>query len=116
MAEDKKQARQWGMACHLAALIGFVGVPFGHVLGPLVVWLIKKAEDPFIDQQGKEALNFQLSMTVYGLVAGLLVFIIIGFPLLIGLAIADVVLIIVAAVKISNGEDFKYPAVIKFLK
>ena len=73
------------MLCHLAALSAFVGVPFGHVLGPLVVWLIKRNEIPMVEQQGKESLNFQISMTIYGMVAFLLVFVVVGIFLLIGL-------------------------------
>ena len=85
-------------------------------MGPLVVWLIKKSEHPFVDDQGKEALNFQISMTIYGIVAGLLIFVLIGIPLLIGLIVANLVLIIIAAVKASNGESFRYPCTIRFIK
>ncbi|MEW6113824.1 MAG: DUF4870 domain-containing protein, partial [Thermodesulfobacteriota bacterium] len=60
-----KQATNWGMLCHLSALLGLVLISFGHILGPLVVWLFKKNDDPFIDEQGKESLNFQISMTIY---------------------------------------------------
>lgn len=111
----KKEAQTWGMLCHLVALVGFIGVPFGHLLGPLAIWLIKKNEYPFVDEQGKESLNFQISMTIYGLVAAMLVFVLIGFPLLIGLGIADLVLVIIAAVKASNGESFRYPCTIRFI-
>jgi uncharacterized Tic20 family protein len=52
-----KDARLWGMFCHLIAFSGYV-VPFGSVLGPLIIWLIKKDEMPFVDDQGKESLNF----------------------------------------------------------
>lgn len=112
----EKEARLWGMGCHLAALVGFVGIPFGHVLGPLVVWLIKKDEHPSINEQGKEALNFQISMTIYAFVSFLLIFIGIGILLLAMLAIADLVLIIIASVRVSNGEPFRYPAAIRLIK
>jgi len=103
------------MVCHLTALLGFIGIPFGHLVGPLVVWLIKKDDDPFIDEQGKESLNFQISMTIYGIVPMLLTLILIGIPLLIALAVADVILVTIASVKISNGEPYRYPCTIRLI-
>lgn len=117
MVEDaQKDSRMWGALCHISALAGYVGIPFGHIIGPLVVWLIKKAEYAVVEEQGKEALNFQISMTIYGIVAVPLVFVLIGIPLLIGLIVANLVLIIIAAVKASNGESFRYPCTIRFIK
>jgi uncharacterized Tic20 family protein len=111
-----KQARTWGMLCHLTALTGFIGVPFGHILGPLVVWLFKKNTFPSVDENGKESMNFQISMTIYGLISSLLIFIEIGTILLMGLAIADLVLVIVASIKTSSGKPFRYPLTIRFIK
>lgn len=113
---DQKQSQNWGILCHLTALVGFIGVPFGHLLGPLVVWLLKKNDYPFVDEQGKESLNFQLSMTIYVFIAALLIFAIIGIVLVIGLAIADLILVIIASIKISNGESYRYPLTIRFIK
>ena len=113
---DPKDERMWGMFCHLAALVGLLGIPFGNILGPLVVWLIKKDEYPFVAQQGKESLNFQISVSIALVVAGLLSFILIGIPLFIGIAIADLVLVIIASVKVNNGEAYKYPLSIQFIK
>jgi len=115
MDQDEKQVRMWGMLCHLTALIGFIGIPFGHLLGPMVVWLVKKNDDPFIDEQGKESLNFQISMTIYGIIAAFLVLILIGIPLLIALAVADVILVVIASVKTSNGEPYRYPLTIRLI-
>ena len=114
--DPEKTIYTWGMACHLAALAQFIGIPFGCILGPLVVWLIKKDEHPFIDAQGKAALNFQISMAIYMLVAALLIFVLIGFPLLVALGIFDLIMIIVASVKASKGESHKYPLAISFVK
>lgn len=117
MAENtNNQSSQWGMICHLAALAGFVGIPFGNLLGPLIVWLIKKEEYPFVDEQGKESLNFQISMTIYAFVALLLCLVLIGFILLIALVVVDVLFIIIASIKTSKGESYSYPATIKFIK
>ena len=111
-----KRGHTWGTLCHLSALLGFIGVPFGHVLGPLVVWLLKKDEYPFADDQGREALNFQLSVLVYTLASLLLVCLCVGIALLVFLQLFDLVMIVVAAVKASNGERFRYPLTLRFLK
>jgi uncharacterized Tic20 family protein len=109
------EAKTWAMACHLSALSAVVGLPFGHVLGPLVCWLLRKDRYAFVDDQGKEALNFQLSMTIYGFVATLLSLALIGIPLLIALVIVDLVLVIIAAIRSSEGEAYRYPLTIRFI-
>ncbi|MHC5034016.1 MAG: DUF4870 domain-containing protein [Planctomycetota bacterium] len=115
-ASDDKSATTWGMLCHLSALSGFIGVPFGNIIGPLVFWLIKKDEMPFVDEQGKEALNFQISLTIYALVSCVLILVLIGIPLLIGLFIFGLVMTVVASVKAGKGEHFKYPLCIRLLR
>ena len=97
------------MLAHLSALAGLVGVPFGNIIGPLIIWLIKKNEMPFVDDQGKEALNFQITMTVIFLIGIPLCFILIGVPIVILTYIADFVLTIVAAVKANDGVAYRYP-------
>ncbi|MEF9437621.1 MAG: DUF4870 domain-containing protein [Candidatus Mariimomonas ferrooxydans] len=112
----EKQERTWAMLCHLTSLTAFIGIPFGHILGPLVVWLLKKNDYPSVDDQGKESLNFQISMTIYIIFAALLIFVFIGIFLLIGLAIADLILVIIASVKTSNGKSYSYPLTIRLIK
>jgi len=73
MQNAEKEAYMWGMLCHLAAFAAYLGIPFGHIIGPVMVWLIKRNDYPFVDECGREALNFNISMTIYGIVAGLLV-------------------------------------------
>jgi uncharacterized Tic20 family protein len=107
--------RSWCMACHLSALAGFVVPAFGHVLGPLVVWLIKRGESAEIDAHGKEALNFQISMLIYNLVAGVLCLLLIGFALLAALHILNVVFVILAAIKASEGQMYRYPLTIRLI-
>lgn len=111
-----KEERTWAMACHLSALALFVGVPFGNIIGPLIVWMIKKDEMPLVDDQGKESLNFQISTTLYAAVAAILVLVLIGIPLLIGLAIFDLVMLIMAAIKANEGIAYRYPLTIRLLK
>ena len=111
-----KDEQNWAMACHLSALAGFL-IPFGNLVGPLVVWLIKRAEYPLVDRHGKEALNFQITVMLAALVAGILCLILIGFVLIFVVYIGALVLTIIAAVKVANGEmDYKYPFALRLLK
>ena len=101
--------KSWAMGCHLISLVtGFVG--------PLILWLIKREGNPFVDQQGKEALNFQLSILIYGVISYTLIFFIVGVLLFPAVLIFNLVFIIIAAVKANNGEDFRYPLCIRFIK
>ena len=110
-----KDARNWAMICHLSALSGYF-IPLGNLLGPLIIWAIKKDEFTFVDQQGKEAINFQLSMTIAYLVSCVLIFLVIGIFLLGILAVYALVMIIIASIKTNDGVDFRYPHVIRFIK
>jgi len=74
-----------------------------------VIWLIKRADMPIVDRHGKEALNFQITVTLASFLCGLLFFVGIGLILLFVLLVADAVLVIMAAVKTSRGEAFIYP-------
>ncbi|MCK5259942.1 MAG: DUF4870 domain-containing protein [Candidatus Omnitrophica bacterium] len=112
----QKQECTWATFCHLSSLVAFIGIPFGNIIGPLVIWLIKKNEMPLVDQEGKAALNFQISMTIYTLVAFVLCFVAVGFLLIFPLILANVILVIIAAIKTSNGEKFQYPCTICFIK
>lgn len=116
--EETKDARMWAMFCHLvglAALLPVVPV-FGGAIGALIIWQIKKEDFPFVDEQGKEALNFQISILIYLLVAGILCFACVGFILLPAVVVFDIVFLIIAAVKANNGEHYRYPLCIRFIK
>jgi uncharacterized Tic20 family protein len=104
------------MFCHLSALSVWCGLPLGNIILPLVIWSLKRTESEFIDTAGKESLNFQLSMTIYSIFAFLLVFVLIGIPLLVFLSLLNVVLVIAAAIKTSKGESFRYPISMRFVK
>ncbi len=109
------EARTWAMLCHLAALVGLLGNGIGFLIGPLIVWLWKRGEHPFIDEQGKEALNFQITMFIAFVVAGLLVLVAVGLLLLPILVLLEVILPIVAALKANKGEHYRYPIAIRFI-
>ena len=113
---DEKRSRMWAMFCHFGAFAGFIIPYVGNIIGPLVIWQIKKDESPLVDDQGKESLNFQISMTIYAIVAFLLCFVIIGIPILIALAIFWFIIVIIAGVKANNGEKFRYPLCIRLIK
>jgi uncharacterized Tic20 family protein len=118
--EVDPKARTWAMLCHLAGLAWILPITpaFGSVLGPLVVWLIKKNDHPFIDEQGKEALNFQITMLIYAGVAALLMLLCIGFFLLLAVGIVDVVFAVIATIKANDGYHYRYPypLIIRFVK
>ena len=106
-----------GMLCHLAAFTGLVvPVPFlGNVIGPLIVWLIKKDTMPFVDDQGKESLNFNISIGIYLFVASIMIFVVIGVFLLVAIGLFWLVMTIFAAVKASSGEAYRYPLCIRLI-
>ena len=107
--EVSQNAKNMAMLCHL---LGF----FTSFIGPLIIWLLKKDEDSFIDQQGKEALNFQITIIIASFVAGLLSFLCIGFLLLPVIGILDLVFVIMACIKSSKGEAYRYPVSIRLIK
>ena len=107
------------MFCHLAGLAGFlpfIPFPIGNVLGPLILWLIKKDEFEFVDENGKEALNFQISVSIYLLACILMFFIFIGFILFPAVIIFNLVMIIIASVESSKGNAYRYPLCIRLIK
>jgi uncharacterized protein len=109
------EARQWGMFCHFAAFLGLV-FPFGNLIGPLIVWQIKKDLDPFVDDQGKEALNFQISVSLAALLCFLLMVVVVGFPLLVLVSIAALVLTVIAGIKANEGQAYRYPFAWRLVK
>ena len=108
--------RTWNILCHASALLGVLLHFPGHLLGPLIVWLAKRDDSPEIDAHGKESLNFQLSMLIYDAVAVILCFVLIGIPILVLLWILNTVFVIVASIKASEGQLYRYPLTIRFIK
>jgi len=98
-----------GIVMHVLCLVGF------PILGPLIVWLIKKDQSPYIDQQGRELLNFQLSFLIYAFVSFLLCFVLIGIPLLFAIGIGTIILTIIGIVRASEGNIYRFPLTIRML-
>jgi uncharacterized protein len=108
-------SRTWEVLCHALGFAGFV-FPFGNILGPLIVWLMKKSESPSVDAHGKEALNFQISMSIWVLLCAITWLILIGIVLTPIAVATGVVLTVIGTVKASNGELYRYPLTIRFIK
>ena len=139
MATREQDVRTWSMLCHLAALAGFL-FSLGSVLGPLIVWQIKKNELPEINSHGKEAVNFQLTILIVNIIVSFAIAAILGFgfgfgfgrlwrnplyifsggfglgTILVVINLLSWILAIVAGIKANNGESYKYPVSIRFIK
>lgn len=150
---ETKQIRTWGMLAHLSSLVWiplmFIGLSFPvlNIIGPLIVWLYKRKDHEFIDAQGKESLNFQLSFTLYNFILALILIVVgviigltlitapdqpsdnqsgnilfglglVGFSFLLTviLAIAQLILVIIASLKAKQGDFYRYPITIRFLR
>jgi len=109
LPEPDSDSKAWAVAAHL---LPWVGIGF---LGPLIIWLIKRDEDPFVEEHAREALNFQISLLIYMGVSAILIIVIIGFFLLLGFALFGFVIMIIAAVKAANGDTYRYPLSIRFI-
>ena len=112
---SSSDTRTWCVLCHASALLGLFSHFIGHLLGPLIVWLIKRGDSPEIDAYGKESLNFQISMLIYDAVAAILCIVFIGIPILIALWILNTVFVIIASVKASEGQFYRYPFTIRLI-
>lgn len=116
--------KNWAMAAHLSALVGFVGIP--SLVGPLVVWLAKKDNDAYVAAHSLHALNFNISVLIYTIVGsialGLFGLVTLGIGLLLAIPVVIialvvwVVLVIQGGLAASRGEQFRYPMTIDFVK
>ena len=110
-----KEEKTMAMLCHLTAFCGFI-IPFGSIIAPLVIWLTQKEKYPLVDDQGKESLNFQITTLIASIVCIPLCFILIGIPLIIGVAIYAIVYIIIATLKANEGIKYRYPICLRLIK
>ncbi|MDX9974977.1 MAG: DUF4870 domain-containing protein [FCB group bacterium] len=111
-----KDARMWAVVAHLSPLLGWV-IPYaGNIILPLIVWLIKREESPFIDDQAKEAVNFQITVTIAMTISTILMFVCIGFLLMLVVGIGALVLMVLAAIQANNGVPYRYPFTLRLIK
>src|SRR5437870_12189175 len=110
------EVRTWCVLCHASALAGLFLHFLGHLLGPLIVWLVKRGDSPEVDAHGKESLNFQISMLIYDAIAAILCIVLIGIPILIALWVLNTVLVIIASIQASEGKFYRYPITIRLIK
>ena len=111
-SEITAEAKRWAAMSHLSAFVMFLGIP--TLVGPFITWLWKR-DIEYVDEQGKEALNFNISFLIYGIASALLILVLVGLVLLPIVVVTWFVLVIVASVKASAGEDYRYPLTLRFM-
>ena len=127
VGEPSAEQRQWAMFAHLSALAGAIltgawGGGWGCFIGPLIIWLVKKDTMPFVDDQAKEALNFNITVAIVAVVLVLLTVMTLGIGLVIAIpvgivvGIAWLVFTIIAAVKANEGVRYRYPFTLRLVK
>jgi uncharacterized Tic20 family protein len=125
--EPGSEERNWAMAAHLCGLLwaaggtGLIFIPFGSlvlftILGPLIIWRTKGQAMPYVADQAKEALNFQITVFLLAMLCAALMFVLIGFVLLWALGLADLILVIIAAIQASDGKAYRYPYSLRLVK
>src|SRR5919198_189999 len=105
---SSSDVRLWCVLAHATALVGFLVPVAGHIVGPLIVWLAKRQDSPEIDAHGKESINFQISMLIWNVIAGILCLVLIGIPILILLHLLNIIFVIVASIQASEGKLYRY--------
>ena len=109
------EERQMALLAHLSGFAGLV-IPFGNIVGPLVMWQVKKDTSPFVADQALEALNFQITFSIVMLLSLLLIVVLVGILTSAALAVAWMVLVVVAAIKANEGTRYRYPFTLRLVK
>ncbi|MGB9330402.1 MAG: DUF4870 domain-containing protein [Steroidobacteraceae bacterium] len=108
--------RTWGMLAHLSALTGVVVWLLGCIIGPLVVWLARRDSSAFVAEHAREALNFNITVVLAALVCMALMLVFVGFILGTALFVVWLVFTLIAAIKASEGEHYRYPFSLRLVK
>ncbi|WLR51983.1 DUF4870 domain-containing protein [Bacillus tianshenii] len=108
--------RTWALIAHLASFAGYVLPLFGNIIGPVIVYALKKDDSAFVADQARESINFQISFVIYSVIAGILLVVLVGIILLAILPILQLIFVVIASVKASDGQYYRYPMTIRFLK
>ena len=112
---SEKDERLWATLSHLGVIAGFI-IPFGNIIAPLVIWLVQREKSAYVDEHAKEALNFQITVTIAAIACFILIFVFIGILLLAALGIFSLVVSIIAAIKANQGESYTYPVSLQLVK
>mgnify|MGYP001024989056 CR=1 FL=1 len=115
-SEIPKPERTWAMFAHLSSFLGYTCIPLANIIAPLIIWQVKKDDMPFASDQGKECLNFQISMLIYVIISAILIIILIGVAFLVILYVMNIILTIIAAIKANEGVPYRYPLTMRFVK
>ena len=110
-----KDERNWAMFIHLSGLVGYF-IPFGNIIAPFILWMMKKDQSSFIDDQGKEAINFQITITIYAVISAVLILLLIGIALIFVVGLLALIFIIIAAIKANEGVYYRYPLTLRLVK
>jgi len=110
-----KDINQQAMFIQLSAFAGYI-IPLGSIIVPVILWQVWREKDPYIDEMGREAVNFQLTMLLYYIICAVLFIVLIGMVLIFAAMIFHLTFIIVGAVQTSRGADYRYPMIIRFIK
>lgn len=113
--ESTFNEKQWVLFSHLGGFAGFI-FPLGNILAPLLIWLLKKDQSPAVEEHSREALNFQISMSIYILIASVLIIALVGMVVLPILIVVQIILMIKAALEADRGHFYVYPITIRFIK
>ncbi len=111
---DDEDEQMWGLLLHLSAFAGFL-IPFGNLIGPIIIWQVKKDESNFLDEVGREAVNFQIAITIYTFVSALLIPVFIGLLLIVAVTLGMIVFTVIAAIKASDGECYRFPMIFRVI-
>jgi len=110
-----KEERTWAMLCHLGTFGFYVFPILGNFIIPLVIWLMKRDDMPYVREQGRESINFQITTLIYGAIAGILCFVLIGFLLLPLVLLFQIVFALIASIKTYDGKPWRYPAILRLV-
>lgn len=106
--------RTWAMASHLLGLLNYV-TGLGGLIAVLILWLAKREQSPFIEESGRESLNFQITLLIAAVVGGILTLVLVGFLILAVVVVAGIVLPIVAGLAVSEGRRYRYPFTLRLI-
>ena len=112
---SERDERMWATFAHLGIIAGFI-IPLGNVIAPLIIWLTQREKSSYVEAHAKEALNFQITASIFAIGAAILIFIFIGILLLALIGIAALVFGILGAMKANQGEMYQYPFSLRLVK